>query len=844
MAPFQTRRRAPDVTGRPTKHSAARRRSTRPAACRPLVLQALEDRKLLSCFVVTNTADSGPGSLRQAIIDTNNNTFNSGVDSINFNIVGLDVQKIQPLSQLPIITHPVFIDGYSQPGSMPNDLAQGDDAILLIELDGSLAGPYRTVSNSSAGNSTVRGLDINRFGSAGVFLDDGGSAFSTIQGDFIGTDPTGEQALGNGYGVGFYNSNYGLVGTDGDGVNDLAERNVISGNRGTGIGISASFCVVAGDYIGTDAKGTIALGNAGHGIDIRPRHPPRPTANRVGVDGQHLGTSAERNIISGNAGGGVVIEVGGENVVAGNFIGTDVTGTQPLGNGGDGVVDQSLGGNIIGTDGDGVGDAFEANVISANAAKGVDLSTNNDLVAGNMIGTNAAGTRIVGSQDTGVFIFTGTGNTIGGLGTGDGNLISGNNTGIDCRGSGNLVQGNYIGNDASHSPFLGNGDGIVLSAGSGNTIGGAPPCAGNLISSNGRYGVWIGKSSGSMGNLVQGNRVEFNRVAGVEIDSGSQSNTIGGTSAGAATSLMETTGKHSRRRWRGGRRATTTTNAIRGNSIGGNGGLGIDLGGDGATPNTTAGPHTGPNGLQNFPVLTAASPDSTEVKGTLNAMPCTPFAVDFYTSGILGSYLGSATVTTDSSGNATFDVSGLGATTRGVTITATATDPNGNTSEFSQSIVASAATTITLTSSSSLWTYGQTQITLGVAAVNPDDGTPSGTVQLIVDGVNFGTPIGGDIGPPFTLLPAIGVGPHTITAVYSGFFGFDPSTSPSLALTVTSGAPTISAADQTKEYGASITFAGTEFTTTGLAYGDSVTSVALTSLGARRRPSWLALPTP
>jgi hypothetical protein len=243
------------------------------------------------------------------------------------------VQTIQPLSQLPTITHPVFIDGYSQPGSKPNDLAVGDDAVLLIELDGSLAGPSSYGLELGAGNSTVRGLDINRFGSFGVFLDDSGSAHSTIQGSFIGTDPTGEQALGNGAGVAFYNSNSGLVGTDGDGINDLAERNIISGNLGDGIGISASSCVVAGNYIGTDAKGTMALGNAGNGVFIGTAPPvPPPTANRVGVNGQDADPSAEQNVIAGNANIGVGIEFGGQNVVAGNFIGTDVTGTQPLGN--------------------------------------------------------------------------------------------------------------------------------------------------------------------------------------------------------------------------------------------------------------------------------------------------------------------------------------------------------------------------------------------------------------------------------------------------------------------------------------------------------------------------------
>ena len=87
---------------------------------------------------VTNTGDSGPGSLRQAITDANTNP---GLDTICFNIPGAGVQTIAPLSALPPISDPVIIDGYSQPGASPNTLAVGGDATLLIELNGITAGP-------------------------------------------------------------------------------------------------------------------------------------------------------------------------------------------------------------------------------------------------------------------------------------------------------------------------------------------------------------------------------------------------------------------------------------------------------------------------------------------------------------------------------------------------------------------------------------------------------------------------------------------------------------------------------------------------------------------------------
>jgi hypothetical protein len=639
------------------RHDSRRRRRTDAH----LAVERMEERTLLSTFWVTNTGDNGgvnpapgagTGTLRQAIIDTNADTANTAADTIDFNIPGTGVQTIQPMSQLPIVTHPVFVDGYSQPGSKPNDLAVGDDAVLLIELDGSLAGPYSYGLDLSAGNSTVRGLDINRFGSAGVFLDDSGSAHSTIQGNFIGTDPTGEQALGNGYGVGFYNSNYGLVGTDGNGVNDLAERNVISGNLGEAVGLSASYCVVAGNYIGTDAKGTMALGNAGNGVFLGYASPvPPPTANRVGVNGRDADPSAERNIISGNAGIGVGIQGGGQNVVAGNFIGADVTGTQPLGNEGTGVNLYDGTGNLIGTDGDGVGDPFERNIISGNQYDGMDIGagSNNNVVAGNFIGTDVTGTQPLGNTRAGINVNYGSSfNRIGTDGqgadnAGEANVISCNGGGIDLGsgappGQGNLIAGNFIGTDVNGVPITGSdqAQGIDVEGDSNDQIGGSPTLA-NTIANN---------------------------VGGVDVS---------GPSTGVS---------------------------IRANRIFDNApGLGIDLGRDGLTLNNSHAGQPGPNNWQNHPVLSAAVADSaTRVVGTLNSMPNTTFILDFYANdpdkgngGAYGQgqyYLGSATVTTDGSGNASFNVSGLAATTPGEWISATATDPGGNTSEFALDVQA------------------------------------------------------------------------------------------------------------------------------------------------------------
>src|SRR5262249_2061830 len=142
-------------------------------------------RCLLSTFSVLNTADSGTGSLRQAITDANSTANVGGVpDRIEFNIPGAGVHTISPASALPAITDAVTIDGYTQPGASPNTLNVGDNAVLLIELNGANVSSGLIITG---GGSTIRGLVINRFGSQG---DDGvvllKSDSNVIAGNFIG----------------------------------------------------------------------------------------------------------------------------------------------------------------------------------------------------------------------------------------------------------------------------------------------------------------------------------------------------------------------------------------------------------------------------------------------------------------------------------------------------------------------------------------------------------------------------------------------------------------------------------------------------------------------------------
>jgi uncharacterized repeat protein (TIGR01451 family) len=203
-------------------------------------------------LAVTNTADSGAGSLRQAILDAN--TF-AGVQTIAFNISGAGVQTIAPTSPLPDIIDAVIIDGYTQPGASRNTLATGSNAVLTIALNGVNSTGRNALTLSNHTGSTVRGLVINTWADAALLLSGGGG--HRIQGNFMGTSPDGTTGVFISIGVNALGSSNNLIGTDGDGANDPGERNLISAD-GTSVFIQnagADNNFVAGNYIGTNATG-------------------------------------------------------------------------------------------------------------------------------------------------------------------------------------------------------------------------------------------------------------------------------------------------------------------------------------------------------------------------------------------------------------------------------------------------------------------------------------------------------------------------------------------------------------------------------------------------------------
>ncbi|MDT5270286.1 MAG: hypothetical protein QOH49_2472 [Acidobacteriota bacterium] len=257
-------------------------------------------------FIVTNTDDAGAGSLRQAILDAN---ANPGLDDITFNISGAGVHTITPASPLPVITDPVIIDGYTQPGAAANSLGTGSNAILLIELDGSSAGTPADGLQISGINATVKGLVINRFGGNGILITAG--AENTVTGCYIGTNVAGTAALGNAaHGIAIFNNGSNTVG--GAAPN---ESNLISGNGGDGVhieetvaGLDADFNTVQGNRIGRSSGGG-ALPNAGNGVYV--------FGDNNSVGGQNAG---EGNQIANSGSDGVEIASGSSNAVRGNSI--------------------------------------------------------------------------------------------------------------------------------------------------------------------------------------------------------------------------------------------------------------------------------------------------------------------------------------------------------------------------------------------------------------------------------------------------------------------------------------------------------------------------------------------
>ena len=383
-----------------------------------------------SVLPVTNTNDSGAGSLRQAIIDAN---ANAGINTITFNITGAGVHTISPTSALPAVTDAVTIDGTTQPGYAGTP---------LIELDGTNAGANVNGLEFVSGNGTLRGFIINRFTRNGITLNGAGGNHH-VEGCYIGTNAAGTAAQGNGrIGIEVIETPNCVIGGT-----SAATRNIVSGNANQGISVfggNANGTVVSGNYVGTDVTGTVDLGNGAEGILILANN-----GTYGGTTGTTPGSACTGacNLVSGNTGNGIgSANLANNNTVQGNYVGVNAGGTAALANNGSGISLQDGASFTIGGT-----TAAARNVVSGNGVHGIALLgvlSTGAVVQGNFIGVNAAGTNAIGNTQNGV-LTTGGNNQIGGTAAGAGNVIFNNGgNGVQVETAINdAVLGNAIGNN-------------------------------------------------------------------------------------------------------------------------------------------------------------------------------------------------------------------------------------------------------------------------------------------------------------------------------------------------------------------------------------------------------------
>lgn len=596
--------------------------------------------------ITAGASGSGSGTVNFNVAANPGSSQRSGTISVAglvFTVVQSNNQSVKTVDlsiPLPKIVGPIIIDGTSQPGAVIEINASGIRGTEVLKL--------------STGNSTIRGLAINRFNApntnvAGILLS--GGTNNIIEGCSIGTNSAGtsiaESPVGNAdfsAGIAIRSSNNNRIGGT-----TAAARNVISGVDGNGIVIS-NFGVgnrIQGNYIGTDVTGSTSVGNQRVGIAIVL------SSNNI-IGGTEPGAG---NVISGNLERGISItENCGEIMIQGNKIGTDVTGTIKV----------------------------------ANRIAGVFLTAKNGVT---LINT-----------------------TIGGTSAAAGNIISGNDGYGLVVSEGVLntqVQGNFIGINADGKGALGNGYGVIVTQTNAITIGGSSISAKNIISGNELTGIGIGflidnKTGGTssmiqnnfiggdingaaLGNKQDGIFVEVNSAAHTIVDNRIAFNGTNGIRIPNVTANPGTPGVQIR----------IESNLIYNNAL-----LGIDLGEAGVTENDPGDTDAGANLQQNYPVLTSANVASATGTVTpqaafpitinFNSTPNSSFTMQFFfgssCSGAGHSFSGaipvrlepSLTFTTDASGNFSrvYNINIPDNVTGGF-VNATATSAEGNTSEFS-----------------------------------------------------------------------------------------------------------------------------------------------------------------
>ncbi len=576
----------------PRRHRTRRRPCVFPGTLfrlRPW-LEAMENRTMLSTLLVINTADSGTGSLRQAILDSN--AASGKTNTIDFAIPGGGVRMIAPLSALPPIARSVLIDGFSQPGYAGTP---------VIELSGSRAGLADGLTITGPG-VTVRGLDIGGFSQGtGVLITGTGATGTVITANDVGTDPTGTRALSNQFGVRI------LAGASGNlvGGTDAAAGNLIAFNSGPGV----------------DVEGDSSLGN-------------RITANRIFADGDSgalrfdafsdVYVSLPQGLLN-SSGQSETLEARFQTTGGGVILGYQSVSPYSGGYPSDGSVSLLY----VGTD-------------------GKLYSGSSDSASGSAFQVNSNAPVNDGQWHNVALVLDGSARTV--------TLY---------------LDGQLVGSASGSFPSI---------SGSFDQVG--------IGFANGRpatYGGWYG-FEGQISDVRVWSGV---RTAG-EI-SQDRTTAPSGTEPGLKADYPFNDGQ--------GLTAYDQTPSHNDGTLAGPWGFSlptwvaptgeaIDLGGDGITYNSSS-PRQGPNSFQNFPIVVTTA--DGKLQGRLSgSAPDTTFQIDVFASSAFGpggagqaqDYLGSLEVTTDSQGQVLFVVpftppAGL------PVVTASATDPDGNTSEVS-----------------------------------------------------------------------------------------------------------------------------------------------------------------
>jgi hypothetical protein len=802
-------------------------------------VEVLEDRTLLTTYTITTGRDllndANPNNevtLRDALTaistqaPSGNAPAGTASNTIRFaiaplrgsNVVTINV-GIGSAGSLPVITHQVFIDGWSEAG-----LPYSGPPLVALSGESVNGGPDGLVFGPGSDGSVVRGLDIRQFRGNGIVLN--GTSGNLITANFIGTDPAGNATSGN--------ANDGVLLSGGARANTVggttrSAGNLISGN-GNGVEISGSGTsgnVVLGNLIGTDQGGTVALGNVKDGILIGGG----ATGNTVG--GKAAGSA---NVLVGGLvvvpGGGNTVNGGavfalGPATISGNIARFDVAvnyadtppaemvflGVDVRSNAGDPLA--PIDPNTLQAD-------FSAFQFFPSNALGPGWVPVDNALPGEYLfhtppppgtqppsglapnATYPVGTLTYDLSKFGItpdpsltISISGTDTTIGTEQQGNPATFhfvdptfatsqqpiqnGGGTAGVEVRDggtSGNLVLGNLIGTDKGGATDLGQlTEGVLIDGGATqNTVGGTSAAAANVIAGNDDGVVLSG--AGTSGNAVAGNSIGTDRtgtadlgntLAGVLLEDGASANTVGGTAAGSGNTIAF----NGKGVVIGSSPSDVETHhdAVLGNSVYGSTGPAVELGNQGETANG-ANPRAFPNDGQNNPLLTSVTPHA--VSGSLTSAPNTSYRIEFFANPVSGgvakkpTFLGTMNVTTGAAGTASFTLP-IATLPPGAAVTATATNrTTGDTSGSSP-----AGTQLMVTSSPAGAAGGRAQVVTFTAQVSTGSvPITSGLVTFTVVGLPgqvTATPdANGVVTVRFTLPAGTKPGQYTVVATYLG----------------------------------------------------------------------------